>query len=512
MMIDLVQGSITEVQADAWIVNLFEGVTHPGGATGAVDRLIGGTITRMIESGEFRGKLGETASIYLPMSSGGVPTKKVVVVGLGPSAKFGLEEARRAAGSALNAARSKGTKRIATIVHGAGIGGLDPEEAAQSLAEGSLLAAYRYRAMKKRRASDDSDGTAASSQTSDLDRLIVAEMDAEKVAAIRRGLDRGTVLADSVNFARDLVNTPPSRMTPTILSEHIARMAAEVGLECNVLERAEMEALGLGALLGVARGSDEPPKLIILKYIGNPAEPDVFSYGFVGKGVTFDSGGLSLKQAASMETMKNDMAGAAAVAGAMRSIALLKPNKNVLAVAACVENMPSGRALKPGDVLDTLAGITIQVDNTDAEGRLILADAVAYAARLGARAIVDVATLTGAVGIALGDVYSGLIANDDGLVQQIQKAAEQSGERFWRLPSDDEYKDAYKSDVADIKNTGGRLGGAITGGLIIGEFVGDTPWAHLDIAATAFTSKTKHYQGKGATGVAVRTLALLASS
>lgn len=501
MLIDLINAGITDVEADALIVNLFQGVTQPGGATGAVDRAIGGTISRLIASGEFRGKPGETAVIHLPSPSP-VKARKVIVAGLGPSGKFGLEEARRAAGSALKAARSKGTKQIATIVHGAGIGGLDPEEAAQALAEGSLLAAYRFREFKGRRAEDEN--------APEAERLIVAEMDPSKIASIRRGLDRGVILAESVNFARDLVNTPPSRMTPAILAERIARMAAEVGLECNVLERADMEALGMGALLGVAQGSDEPPKLIILKHLGNPASPAEFDFAFVGKGVTFDSGGLSLKPAASMATMKNDMAGAAAVAGAMRSIALLRPERNVLAIAPCVENLPSGRALKPGDVLETMAGITIEVDNTDAEGRLILADAVAYAARLGARAIVDVATLTGAIGIALGEVYSGLIANNDELVQRIQEAARDTGERFWRLPGDEEYKESYKSEVADIKNTGGRLAGAIVGGLIVGEFAGDVPWAHLDIATTAFAGKAKHYQPKGATGVAVRTLAALA--
>ena len=502
MLIAVVKESITQVDADAIVVNLFEGVTHPGGATGAVDRALGGAIAQVIARGDFRGKLGETVTLNLPPGSGGVRARKVVVVGLGPAARFGLEEARRAAGSALTAARSKGTRQVATIVHGAGIGGLDPKEAAQALAEGSLLAAYRYTEHKRQKS--DRGGEADAPH-----QLIVTEMDEAKLPLIRAGIDRGSVLAESVNFARDLVNTPPNHMTPAKLAARAERMAAELGIECNVLERTEMEALGMGALLGVGRGSSEPPKLIILKYVGDPASRGSWSYAFVGKGVTFDSGGLSLKPAESMVTMKDDMAGAAAVLGSMRAIALLKAKVNVLAVVPCVENMPSGTALRPGDVLETLAGITIEVDNTDAEGRLILADAVAYAARLGAKAIVDVATLTGAIGVALGDVYSGLIANDDELANRILRAAAKTGERFWRLPADDEYKEKYRSDVADIKNTGGRHGGAIIGGLIVGEFAGGLPWAHLDIAATAFASKEKHYQPKGATGVAVRTLAEL---
>jgi len=283
-------------------------------------------------------------------------------------------------------------------------------------------------------------------------------------------------------------------------------MAAEVGLECEILERRDMERLGMGALLGVAKGSAEEPKMIVLRYRGSDDEQP---FALVGKGVCFDSGGISLKPAEGMGAMKGDMAGAAAVLGAMRAIALLKPKQHVIAVAPCVENLPSGTALKPGDVLKAMTGKTIEVDNTDAEGRLILADAVAYAESLGAHSVVDVATLTGACVIALGSLYTGLISTDDELAEAIVEAGKKAGERYCRLPADPEYKEQYKSDVADIKNTGGRPAGAITGGLFIGEFVEKAKWAHLDIAGTGNNSKDRHYLVKGATGVAVRTLAEL---
>jgi len=484
-----VHQSITDVAADAIVVNLFEGVTHPGGATGAVDRVTGGLIRRLIESGGFKGKKGESEALHFPQ---GLSQRAVIIVGLGPANEFSLDRVREVTAASLKEAARIGARRVATIVHGAGIGGLETAAAAQAVAEGALLGTYRYTRFKQ-----DPDEKR-------VEELIIAEMAAEKVEAVRQGVAKGKILAESTNFARDLVNTPSNHLTPAMLAEAAAEMAREVGLSCTVIEREEMERLGMGALLGVAKGSAEPPKLIVLRNEKRSGGPLT---ALVGKGVTFDTGGISLKPAQGMEEMKSDMAGAAAVLGALRAIVQLKPDADVMGVIPAVENMPSGTALKPGDIVRAMTGKTIEVDNTDAEGRLILADAVAYAASQGAERIVDVATLTGACVVALGRVYTGLVANDDQLVAELLQAAEKAGEKLWRLPADPDYKEQYKSDVADIKNTGGREAGAITGALIIGEFVGAAKWAHLDIAGTSFLRSDKGYHPKGATGVAVRTLA-----
>src|SRR5690606_31863724 len=441
MKISVIRESITAVEADAVIVNLFQGVESPGGATGAADRATGGLISRLIQSGEFRGKLNETATLHFPP---GLPQRKLVLVGLGPASEFSLERVREVSAAALKEAARGGARRIATIVHGAGIGGLDPGEAAAALAEGALLGSYTYARFK----SDP--GALAPGE------LVVAEMDEKKLGAIEEGVRRGAVLAESVNFARDLVNAPGNHLTPAALAEAARELAREIGVECTVLEREEMERLGMGALLGVAKGSAEPPKLIVLRYARDASRPLV---ALVGKGVTFDTGGISLKPAKGMSEMKGDMAGAAAVLGAVRALALLGGEVNLMAVVPAVENMPSGTAMKPGDVVKAMNGKTVEVDNTDAEGRLILADAVAYAVTQGAQRVVDVATLTGACVVALGRLYSGLVATDDRLAEELLKAAAAAGEKVWRLPSDPAYREQYKSDVADLKNTGGRDAG-----------------------------------------------------
>lgn len=488
MRIRVYEGNVTDVQVDAMIVNLFEGVKHPGGATGAVDQQIGGLIGKLIANDEFTGKLNETAVIYL---SDDMPFRKVVVVGLGKREEFSAERVRQVTATAVKTAAKGKCNRIGTILHGAGIGGLDVGEAAQCLAEGAFLGLYRYDAYKS-----DPD-------SHDPEEIWVIERDKTKLAALEAGLKRGTILAQATCFARDLVNAPGNELTPSALAERAKAMAEEVGLECTVLDQEALERLGMGALLAVAKGSAEPPKLVVLRYNGSEQEQCV---ALVGKGVTFDTGGISLKPSAGMAEMKGDMAGAAAVLGAMKAIAQLQPREHVIGVIACVENMPSGTALKPGDIIRTMTGKTIEIDNTDAEGRLILADAVAYAESLGAHTIVDVATLTGACVIALGNVYTGAVGNDSALVNEVIEAGKKAGERIWQLPADPEYKEQYKSDVADIKNTGGREAGAITGGLIISEFIKEARWLHLDIAGTAWSGKEKHYIAKGGTGVAVRTL------
>ncbi|HLT58647.1 MAG TPA: leucyl aminopeptidase [Limnochordales bacterium] len=494
MEIVVQQGNITEAAADAVIVNLFEGVTQPGGATGALDARIGGLIRRLIANGELRGKLNETAVLHV---GDGFPFRKVVVVGLGKASEFDAERVRQVSAAAAQAAARGRVKTIATIVHGAGIGGLDVAAAAQSVAEGTLLGLYRYDKYKTRR---EDNGAPDEGRP---ERVVVVEMDAGKLPVIRAAVERGVVLAEATNFARDLVNAPANELTPAELARRAQAMAEEEGLECTILDREEMARLGMGALLGVAQGSAHEPKLVVLRYRGGEGPP----IALVGKGVTFDTGGISLKPSQGMGAMTSDMAGAAAVLGAMRAIARLKPRQHVIAVAPCVENMPSGTAQRPGDIVRAMTGKTIEIDNTDAEGRLILADAVAYAESLGAATIIDVATLTGACVVALGHIYTGLVSNDDALAEALMAAGRKAGERYCRLPADPEYKEQYKSDVADIKNTGGRPAGAITGALIISEFIDKARWAHLDIAGTARAEKARHYVRKGATGVAVRTLA-----
>ena len=318
-------------------------------------------------------------------------------------------------------------------------------------------------------------------------------------------MKRGKVLAEAAILARDMINEPANVMTPTRIAEIAQQVAQEGGLGIKVLERAQMEELGMGALLGVARGSDQPPKFIVLEYSGDPGTPSN-NIGLVGKGITFDTGGISIKPAAGMEDMKGDMAGAASVVGAMQAISQLKPTINVTGIIAATENMPGGSAQRPGDVVRSMSGKTIEVINTDAEGRLVLADALIYARQMGITRLVDIATLTGAMVVALGHACSGVMGNDQELIDQTIKAGQSTGERIWQLPMYDDYKDQIKSNVADIKNTGGRAAGSITAAQFLAEFAETTPWAHLDIAGTYFSDKDKGYLVKGGTGVPTRTL------
>jgi leucyl aminopeptidase len=325
-------------------------------------------------------------------------------------------------------------------------------------------------------------------------------------SALQRGVDRGRIIGESVNFTRDLANEPGRFMTPTILAQKAKDVAREFGLSFDALDQKQMEKLGMGSLLGVARGSDEPPRLIVLKYTPPRKTKSDGLLALVGKGITFDSGGISLKPGENMELMKYDMTGAATVIGTMRAIAQLKPSIPVLGVAPCSENLPSGKATKPGDVLKAMTGKTIEVINTDAEGRLVLADAIAYAKKLGATRVIDMATLTGAVSIALGDVNTAILGTDQALIQDVIDAGREVGEKFWQLPLDKEYSNQIKSDIADIKNVGGKKAGTITAAAFLKEFADGISWAHLDIAGTAWGDPATPYRAKGPTGVAVRTL------
>ena len=490
MEVKVITGDIASVEADAIVVNLFEGVKHPGGATGAVDKALGGAITKLIEQGEIKGKLNEISIIH---GLDKIPARIVAVVGLGKKSEFTLDKIRALTAEFCRSLRKLNCRRIATIVHGAGVGGIETEAASQAITEGSLLGLYRFRKHITKEP-----------ENHDMAEIIIAERDTAKLTALKQGCKKGRVIAEATNLARDLINEPANYMTPSDMAKIAKGLAKKFGLELTILDREQMEKEGMGSLLGVAQGSRQPPKLIVLSYKGDKKSSDTL--GFVGKGITFDSGGISIKPSESMAEMKGDMAGAATVMAALSAIAQLKPKVNVAAVIPATENLPGGNALKPGDVLKAMNGKTIEVVNTDAEGRLILADALGYAVKQGFSPLVDLATLTGACHIALGAICSGILGNSQELIEKIIKAGTEAGERLWQLPMYEEYKEQNKSDVADIKNSGGRWGGAITAAQFLSEFVGDKPWVHIDIAGTAQTEKERGYIVKGATGVGVRTL------
>ena len=496
MEVKVISGDITKIAADAVIVNLFQGVQRPGGATGAVDQALDGAISQLIARGEIKGKLNEVTVIH---TLGRMEAARAVVVGLGKQDDFTLDRIRGIMAEACKSLRKLGAEQVATIVHGAGIGGIDPEKAAQAIVEGSILGLYTF---DKHRTKEP--------EHRELKELLIVERDETKIQDLEQGVYRGKVLAQATSLARDLVNQPANYMTPSNMVQAAREVAEAWGLELEVLERDEMERLGMGALLGVAQGSAQPPKFIILSYRGGDSSQSPL--GLIGKGITFDSGGISIKPAEGLADQKGDMAGGAAVIAAMRAIAELKPKLNVTALIPATENLPSGTALKPGDVLKAMNGKTIEVVNTDAEGRLILVDALCYARKLGLSPLIDVATLTGACHVALGDFCTGAFTNNQELADKVIQAGQDSGERIWQLPMYEEYKEQNKSDVADIKNTGGRWGGAITAAQFLAEFAEDTPWVHLDIAGTAQAEKDRTYLVKGATGVMVQTLVNLALS
>ena len=495
MEIKVVSGDITHQDVGAIVVNLFQGVESPEGATGAVDGGLDGAVSQLIEDGEITGKLGEATLVH---TLGKMTPARVLVAGLGKREEFTLDTVRRVTAESCRRLRRVGVETVATIAHGAGIGGLETAAVGQAVAEGAILGLYRFNKYKS-----------PNQDRRDVKELTVVEFDASKTKGLEEGIGQGTIMADAVNFCRDMVNEPANFMTPTQMAEMALQVANEGGLGLEVFDRPAMAERSMGALLGVAQGSDEPPKFIVMRYRGDP-DDDANNLGLLGKGITFDSGGISIKPATNMGAMKGDMAGGASVISAMKAISQLKPKINVTAIVPATENMPGGRAQRPGDVVRTTSGKTIEIDNTDAEGRLVLADAAAYATSIGLRRLVDVATLTGAISIALGRVCTGAFGNDQGFTDQVVSAGSEVGERMWQLPTYDDYKEQFRSDVADIKNTGGRSAGSITGAMIIGEFVGDASWVHLDIAATSTADKTKGYNPKGASGVPVRTLVTLA--
>ena len=444
-------------------------------------------IAELVASGEITGKANETVLLHRPQ---GLRAKRLLVVGAGKAKNFGHVELRKAAGSAVRHLKSKMIKSCAFALPELPTGA---EDAARAIVEGAYVADFDpdiYRSERK----DQS--------MTQIAIVIPAGLDPIK---LQQAVDQARILGESQNFTRELVNEPSNRLTPTILAERARSMSQAVGLRCEVMGPDKIKELKMGAFWSVAQGSDEEPRLIVIRYEpqGAPEKPVL---GLVGKGITFDTGGISIKPADGMEKMKYDMAGGAAMIGAMRAIALLKPKVKVIAIVLATENMPSGKAQKPGDVQIAMSGKAIEVINTDAEGRLVLADGLHYARTLGCTHLIDAATLTGACVVALGNVNAGVFANDDDAYKHFARGLERSGEKFWRLPLDAEYLEAIRSNIADIMNTGGRYGGAITAAMFLKEFVEDTPWLHLDIAGTAWMDENKSWIAKGPSGIAVRSL------
>lgn len=487
MDIKVVHGSLAEAECDVLVVNLFQGVTNPGGATGAVDKALGGLIKEfVIDKDKFEGKFGQT---YILQTYGKIPASKVLLVGLGEYKEFDLTHVRELSSKVAKKCESiLKAKKVCSVLFGAGVAGLDPKKCACSVAEGVLLGAYKFDKYKSKKNDEG------------IDQFHIVEIDEDVAFIGQKGLEQGKLIAEATNFARNLGNEPAAYATPSKLAE----IALDIkGIETNVIEFEDAKKMGMGAYCAVAQGSEEDAKFIHMAY--KPKKPKK-KIAIIGKGVTFDSGGMNLKPSASMRDMKGDMCGAAAVLGIMNNITKLKPEMEIHAIIAATENMISGGAYKPGDVLTAMNGKTIEVDNTDAEGRLTLADALCYAVDLKVDEVVDMATLTGACAVALGQEAAAIMGNDQELVDELIQSAEKSGERFWQMPIYKEHTEAIKSDVADMKNTGSRYGGTMSAAALLKEFVGDTKWAHIDIAGCAMIDKEIRGISKGATGAGVRAL------
>jgi len=438
----------------------------------------------LLASGEVSGKVFETNLLHKPAS---LKAKRLLLISGGSAKKFTSYDLRRIAGTAVRTLKARGIRGFAFVAPPE----IPADESVRAVVEGAHVGNF------------DPDYYRSDRKDQKIDEVaVIASGDAK---ALEKAAEEARIIGESQNFTRDLVNEPSNRMTPTILGERAKKMCAEVGLKCEVYGADKIKELKMGAFWSVAQGSDEPPALIVMTYepAGAPGKPVL---GLVGKGITFDTGGISIKPADGMEKMKYDMAGGATMIGAMRAIALLKPKVKVIGIVCATENMPSGKAQKPGDVQIAMSGKSIEIINTDAEGRLVLADGLYYARQLGCTHLVDAATLTGAVVVALGFANAGIFANDDDMYNRFQTANAKAGEKMWRLPLDDEYKDQIRSSIADIMNSGGRWGGAVTAAMFLKEFAEDTPWVHLDIAGTAWMEDQKPWIAKGPSGIALRSL------
>jgi leucyl aminopeptidase len=470
----LVRSGAAALETDALVVLEWEGSRHP---------LLAKPLSAFYEAAEITGKLLEFTLVH---GVEGCGARRVLIAGAGKRDKFDAGALRKIAGAAIRFLKGKG---VASAGFALDSDGLNTAELVTAAAEGALFGVWEPDRLKT-----DKTGPKA------VESVVFAVGEGAP-ALLDAALDHGRTIGEAVNLSRDIAVEPPNVLTPLALADRARKMAEAAGLSIDVLDRDRMAQLGMGALLGVAQGSAEPPALIVIKYVPKTNTSPATHLGFVGKGVTFDTGGISIKPSEGMEKMKYDMAGAAAVIGAMQAIAHLKPSVAVTAFIPTVENMPGGKAQRPGDIVTSLSGKTIEVLNTDAEGRLILADAITYAKQLGCTHLIDTATLTGAIVVALGHLSSGAFTNNDELLGKWMAASQQAGEKMWHMPLDDEYRDMLNTVYADIGNIGGRYGGACTAAMFIKEFVGDTPWVHVDVAGTAWLDDAKPYLAKGPTGV-----------
>jgi leucyl aminopeptidase len=449
------------------------------------DKAVLAAAADLIASGEVTGKAMETTLLHKPE---GLKAKRLLLIGGGKAAKFSSSDLRKLAGSAVRSVKAKDLTSFALVMPA------KIDDAAKVIVEGALVGNF------------DADYYRSDRTKQKIEELTIVAPKGANQQSLKKGIEQGRIIGESQNFTRDLVNEPGNRMTPTILADRAKAMCDEVGLACDIYGPDKIKELKMGAFWSVAQGSDEEPRLIVMRYEPERA-PKKRVLGLVGKGITFDSGGISIKPGEGMEKMKYDMAGGAAMIGAMRAIAQLKPNVRVIGIVCASENMPSGKAQKPGDVQIAMSGKSIEIINTDAEGRLVLADGLHYARELGATHLIDAATLTGACVVALGMVNAGVFSNDDDFYNRFAHSFAKSGEKMWRLPAEDDYRELIKSDIADIRNTGnGRWAGATTAAMFLKEFVGDTPWIHLDIAGVAWMEDNKPWIAKGPSGVPVRSL------
>ncbi len=483
--------NFSEANVEALAVAVYKDEKAATGILKDLDKLTSGAVASVIKSEEFKGEKGDTAYIIFE-PKGKVKAKRLLLVGVGDKTDYFAKDVSILSGTAARVLKKRNIKSLALLPRSDG----DASEVAANAMQGVITSHFE---LDKYRTKDKN--------TKEITNFVLC-VEGAKPADLKNGLSRGEAIGDAMNFTRDLANEPPNILTPTEMANRAKKMAKDTGLKCEILDEAKMKKLGMGSLLSVSLGSAEPAQLIFLKYepkksTGKKGE----LLALVGKGITFDTGGISIKPAAGMEAMKYDMSGGATVLGAMQAIGNLKPTVPVIGIVAAVENMPSGTASRPSDVVTAMNGKTVEILNTDAEGRLVLADAVAYAEKQGATRIVDLATLTGAVIIALGVLNTGIIGNDQEFVDEIIECGKEAGENFWQLPVGKDYSKGIKSDIADIKNIGpSRKAGTIMGAVFIQEFIDKAKWAHLDIAGTAWEDETTPNQSKGPTAVALRTL------
>ena len=488
MNIKVIKGSPIKIKGVCLALWCFEkDVLNP--VIKQVDKQLTGIIRQLVKEKIFEGKLNQTTFIY---SLGKLNVDKVILIGLGKKKEMTLDKLRQASATITKIAEGKGIKKLITNMPDMKIKGMAAIDIGQTIAEGAILSLYKFNQYKSEKNNNEKK----------LSELTLLTENEKNIKTLKSGVSIAKKISAAVYFTRDLINHPGNTATPTYLAEQARKMAKQCNIKCKILNKPDMEKMGMGALLGVAKGSHQPPKFIILEYWGT--KKNKAPVVLVGKGLTFDTGGISIKPSNGMEEMKTDMSGGAGMMGAIMATASLKLPVNVVTLVPATENMPGGSAIKPGDVLKTMSGKTIEVLNTDAEGRLILADALTYAEKYKPKVVIDMATLTGACVIALGHHATGLLGTDEKLIDAVKKAGEATGERLWQFPLWEEYDEMIKSDIADVKNIGGRGAGTITAAGLLKKFASEYPWAHLDIAGTAWTGKPKPYVPKGAVGIGVR--------